>query len=355
MLLTNSYPGVQKRLLRNLPGLLCGMLVAFALPLAAENHPEPYFLRCIQSMLLATPSANDTVVPIRRSKQTRTVAKPAEETSGGKESSKGETPPPAIAKPETPENDMKPEDRIEVILTFDDGPHVQPLNRGKNHTEQVVRGLKNNILQEEIKAVFFVQTHAPGRGGTPTGMNVISVLAKEGHVVGIHTGSRVDHASHRQRVTARPYDADGNRVIDAADGLNGLESDLIRAKAKIHGLTGSVPLYVRPTYGERNSRVTDTYERQGLQMILWDIDSGDNLGSSSVDIVNQNIDEGMRRCVAAGKGQVVVLFHDINSRTTDNLEEYLGNICISAKRLGKTVVFPTSAARIIEILNAKRY
>jgi len=245
------------------------------------------------------------------------------------------------------------DDVIEVIVSFDDGPHADPPIYGKNYTQKVSQTLKSNIVKKDIKAVFFVQTHAPGRGATPTGSSMIAMLAKEGHVIGIHTGSTADHASHCARAAARRYDANRNGVLDAADGANGLESDMVRARARIQWLAGSQACYVRPTYGERNAAVSAVYRRQRLKMILWDIDSGDNAGSPSVDDINMNIHEGMRRCIAAGKRQVVVLFHDINSTTASNLEEYLGNICIAARKLGKTVVFPSTAERVRQILDAR--
>jgi peptidoglycan/xylan/chitin deacetylase (PgdA/CDA1 family) len=262
---------------------------------------------------------------------------------------------PAPQTSETATDTVPVKDTIEIVLTFDDGPHVEELGRGKNHTERVIRTLEDNIIQKGIRAVFFVQTHAPGRGGTQIGRDIIASVAKQGHVIGIHTGSTRDHASHRSRARARPYDADENGVLDRADGDNGLESDMIRAKKRIQTLAGSFPLYVRPTYGERDETVEATYRRQNLKMILWDIDSGDNTGSPGVDVVNQNIHEGMQRCIAAGKTQLVILFHDINSQTAQNLEEYLGNICIAARNLGKTVIFATSAEQIVHILNVKTY
>jgi peptidoglycan/xylan/chitin deacetylase (PgdA/CDA1 family) len=244
-------------------------------------------------------------------------------------------------------------DIIEVVLSFDDGPHVKPLGRGTNYTEKVFRTLKDNLLLKDIKAVFFVQTHAPGRGAAPTGQKLFSILAGEGHVIGIHTGSTADHASHCVRAVAPRYDANGNGVLDYADGANGLESDMIRAKARILKLTGRVPRYVRPTYGERNRTVQAVYSRQQLKMVLWDVVSGDSRGSPSVDEVNDNIRKGMCRCIAQGKTQVVILFHDINSRTAANLEEYIATICISARDLGKTVLFPTSGERVRQILDAR--
>ena len=246
-------------------------------------------------------------------------------------------------------------DVIEVVLSFDDGPHVETLDSGRNHTQKVFETLRNNLLQKNIKAVFFVQTHAPGRGETQIGQDIIGTLGREGHVLGIHSGSSADHASHRIRSSALPYDANQNGLLDIGDGLNGLESDLIRARERIRKLTGSVPLYVRPTYGEKSRRATAVYRRQRLKMIMWDIDSGDNTGSPSVDEVNRNIQEGIRRCVAAGKKQLVVLFHDINYQTAANLEEYIATICVSARRLKKTVVFPSSAESVVQILNAKTF
>ncbi len=261
------------------------------------------------------------------------------------------------AKPEpiTPQSNATPdeEDRVEVVLTFDDGPHAGDLVRGKNYTDSVFRTLKDNLLQKDIKAAFFVQTHAPARGATQTGQYLIARLAREGHVIGIHTGSTADHANHCTRAAASPYDVNRNGYLETGDGANALESDMIRAKARIQRLTGSVPLYVRPTYGERNRTVKAVYEQQNLKMILWDIVSGDSTGSPSVDDVNRNIDEGMEQCIAAGKEQIVILFHDINSKTALNLEEYLGNICISARKFRKTVIFPTTTERVLQILNAR--
>jgi len=280
-----------------------------------------------------------------------TVASPSSEKGKpGGTALTGGAPPKSAAVPGAP---AVKKDVVEIVLTFDDGPHAGAFAYGKNHTQRVFRTLENNILQKNIKAVFFVQTHAPARGGAPIGRHVMAMLARGGHVLGIHTGSTADHASHLTRAAAAPYDVNGNRVLDAGDGANGLESDMIRAKARIRELTGSVPLYVRPTYGERNGTVKAVYRRQNLKMILWDIVSGDSAGRPSVDAVNLNIDRGMQRCIAAGKRQIVILFHDIKLTTAFNSEEYLGNICISARKLGKTVVFPTTTERVIQILNAR--
>ena len=339
-LVRTSLPPPVPRFPVGVAAFLCGMLIVCgpAVKAAGElpgNHPRDSALRF---------SASKKLPPVQ-SPSGGTAKSPA--TSLSRDATSPSETSPSAAATETKE------DVIEVVLTFDDGPHARQPTYGKNYTQEVVRTLKDNLLQKNIKAGFFVQTHAPGRGATPIGQAVIVLLARQRHVIGIHTGSTADHASHFARVAAAAYDANRNGVVDAADGANGLESDMIRAKARIRRLAGSDCLYVRPTYGQRNVATRAVYRRQGLKMILWDIDSKDNTGSPSVDDVNRNIQEGMRTCLAAGKNQIVILFHDINSRTALNLEEYLANICIAARELGKTVVFPTTTARVIEILNAR--
>ena len=81
----------------------------------------------------------------------------------------------------------------------------------------------------------------PSRPTSPTdsagaGEDVTKLSAEMGHVIGIHTGSDEDHAPHTNRAAAPAYDVDGDTK---ADGTNGLESDLIRAKARIKKVIGA--------------------------------------------------------------------------------------------------------------------
>lgn len=52
-------------------------------------------------------------------------------------------------------------------------------------------------------------------------------------------------------------------------------SDMLRAQAAIKKVTGKTPLFIRPPYGESDSRVHILSRSVGLQPILWSIVSGD--------------------------------------------------------------------------------
>jgi YD repeat-containing protein len=136
---------------------------------------------------------------------------------------------------------------IDIILTFDDGPTSASSN---NNTLDVLNSLLFNSVQNNIKATFFVQTHAPNRGSKPGGVANMQLALSQGHRIEIHTGSTDDHVSHITREIAIPYDVTGDGI---PDGVNGLESDLIRAKIKIASLVGGrLATLVRPPRGRFN-------------------------------------------------------------------------------------------------------
>ena len=65
----------------------------------------------------------------------------------------------------------------------------------------------------------------------------MELALSKAHDLGIHTGDTIlegtpDHTLHTVRVIDNAYDANGDGSID---GENGLESDLIQAKARIDG------------------------------------------------------------------------------------------------------------------------
>ena len=227
---------------------------------------------------------------------------------------------------------------VEIILTFDDGPHAQFTGTGRNYTENILNTLERNSLCNNIKAVFFVQTHAASRGGNAIGQKLIAMTAGKGHIVGIHTGSNQDHARHVTRSALPAYE-----INNKLQGRNALESDMIRAKQRIAALTGKVPVFVRPTYGAFNRTVLNTYATQGLNMIMWDIPSEDNIRShESIERIEQHIRESVRREIRSGNRRIVFLFHDINRRTQRELMRYLYCITDTVMELGLRPRFPTT-------------
>jgi len=236
---------------------------------------------------------------------------------------------------------------VRVILSFDDGPHHVPPGTGENYTENILRTLETNSVQDGMKAVFFVQTHVAIRGGSDVGQRLITRAAAAGHVVGVHTGSTRDHVDHRLRAVTPAYDWNRDRVLDARDGANGLESDLLRAKARIKTLAGKEPVLVRPTYGATDRRVRAVYRTLGLQMVFWNVDSRDALDRSlGPTVIAANVRRQVREQVRAGRGLIIVLFHDINSTTQAHLDDYLIAIYEAAEAEGKVAMFPTSRSEL---------
>jgi peptidoglycan/xylan/chitin deacetylase (PgdA/CDA1 family) len=269
---------------------------------------------------------------------------------------------------------------VEVMLTFDDGPHAAPPDGGSNRTQKVLNTLANytrNGKSQSVKVTFFVQTHARDgegqyyRGMHPNGREMLKRIDAAGHEIGIHTGSEQDHAFHWQRATlanntteTEPYDinepeywpADGN-----PDGRNALASDLIRAKAFLEWLpdTDITPNWVRPPGGETwwdsdpepsPNIVKETYGYYAdpqVEPILylgpkkfggayetgsnWHVDSGDSAEGATLQQVIENLGKRIPKKLL-NHTKVVILFHDINEVTSEgsppntNLKQYLDTI-----------------------------
>ncbi len=50
---------------------------------------------------------------------------------------------------------------VEIVLTFDDGPHAAELSA--NRTKKVMDVLRLNRTSPNMKAIFFIQTHSRGK------------------------------------------------------------------------------------------------------------------------------------------------------------------------------------------------
>ena len=219
-----------------------------------------------------------------------------------------------------------------------------PLGTGENYTENVLRTLEANSVQDRIKALFFVQTHVSYRGESDVGRRLLARMGATGHLVGVHTGSTRDHVDHRRRVLAPPYDRNRDGLLDERDGANGLESDLLRAKARIRTLTGEDPTLVRPTYGATNSKVRAVYCRLGLRILLWHVDSRDALDHHrGARVIAANVRRQLREQIRARRRVIIVLFHDINVATQAHLDDYLIAIYEAAEAEGKVATFPTTS------------
>lgn len=215
---------------------------------------------------------------------------------------------------------------IRFLLTFDDGPAIT------GSTAAVLEQLKDNPLQPNIKAIFFVQTRSPQNGGTPEGWRMMEREHHEDHVLALHSGSGRGHVNH---TVLRPD--------ELQQSLEDGTADLIR-------ITGQQPLFVRPTFWRYNAETLARYESNGLHMMLSDVkayDGGSGLfhfssmfasqrrGNmlSELQRVRARIDRG-EMPIVNGIIPVVVTFHDTNGHTAGHLGEYLRILVEEAHRAG---------------------
>jgi peptidoglycan/xylan/chitin deacetylase (PgdA/CDA1 family) len=237
---------------------------------------------------------------------------------------------------------------IPIVLTFDDGPHAAAGEGATNYTIDVATALKNR----NIVGAFFIQTNVSYRCGCKAGKEVVRKVSEMGHVIAIHTGSDTDHTPHTTRAKEPAYDVDGDKK---PDGMNALESDLIRAKAQIKSILGDAPGFVRAVELARNEAVNKTYGRVGLKHIGVNVDSKDNDKSKpTAAVVKETLTRGKHSVEDAilneGASHLIVLFHEANQgRTASAIGDYINTIIANVKAAGREPEFTTSKKAVLDI------
>lgn len=216
------------------------------------------------------------------------------------------------AEPDVPANPALPP--VRFLLTFDDGPsgHTED-----NSTAEILDALRDNPVQPGIKALFFVQPRASFAGGTAVGHSLLLRTEREGHLLGLHSGSVEGHVNH---CTMSDMD---------------LRASLAAGDAAIADIAGAAPRLVRPPYWDYNAYTLAVYADTGLSMLLTDISANDGktrgfIASPSrrshiregLDQVRGYLEQGAIPRVA-GVVPVVVTFHDTNGYTARHMAEYL--------------------------------
>jgi peptidoglycan/xylan/chitin deacetylase (PgdA/CDA1 family) len=202
-------------------------------------------------------------------------------------------------------------------LTFDDGPHAAALGGGKNLTENVL----DTLHERGIKAGFFVQTGVSFRMASAVGRALVARMQAEGHKIGIHTGGSADHELHTR-----------------AEAAGRLEAELTGGKAAIKKQTGTEPTLVRPPTGALNKAVEATYARVGLTNLLWDVDVDQGRNLSLADL-RARVEAGVGAVHGRGwktttpSPTIVVLLHDIQKGTSDNLGAIIDHIKATVTKL----------------------
>lgn len=170
-----------------------------------------------------------------------------------------------------------------VALTFDDGPHPK-------YTEEIAALLR----KYGIRAGFFElgqNLGAIGASGSVTLLKNAAItkrLLDAGHTIANHTYSHRVLSSLSESVRAKEIEST-NEILEK--------------------ITGSKPLLFRPPYGARNQEVFKQITGEGMQDVLWTIDSedwADPIPESIAMRVLHQVNE-------SHKG--VMLFHDIHKQS----------------------------------------
>jgi peptidoglycan/xylan/chitin deacetylase (PgdA/CDA1 family) len=202
---------------------------------------------------------------------------------------------------------------VRFLLTFDDGPAAAASD---NPTVHILEVLARNPHQDNVKAVFFVQTRAWHGGGTQVGRGLIKREFDAGHVVALHSATPF-HSNHLFMSAAALAENMANGVADLVE------------------VTGVAPRLVRPTFWAYNAGTLAVYHQHGMQMMLTDLSANDgkiygvnfswhkrsNLLKQLAATREQWAAGAMP--VSDGVTPVVVTFHDVNTYTARHIEEYM--------------------------------
>jgi len=208
---------------------------------------------------------------------------------------------------------------IRFLLSFDDGPAPS--------TAKVLDALAANPVQPGVKAIFFVQTRVAGIEG----QEMMRRTHAEGHLLAVHTGTAQGHVSHM------------------ALSREELEESLRHAQADIAAIAGAAPRFVRPPFWFYDDDALASYSRVDLAMLLTDVNAldGQVLGINLVPARRMIVRAQLARIKQAwqqgslpvldGATPIIATFHDVNTRTADNLSEYLQLLVEESRALGLTL------------------
>jgi peptidoglycan/xylan/chitin deacetylase (PgdA/CDA1 family) len=258
------------------------------------------------------------------------------------------------------------------FLTFDDGPDKKSLQTGKNTTSKVLDTLKTS-RSGPIKAGFFIQT-GPEHGASSVGRELVRRMYREGHIVGVHSGGNKDHEPHIDAAndgrlegelqSAKEYASrrleEVNSEKDAPDSVfvefDGSHSEAPTKLVERQPRASSSPKLVRPPYGvpfiktmgtkkrkrtftkSDEEKVSKIYANVGLTNVMWDID-GDGGGNLSLSTLLERLSRELSRLQRSGwkckdpSMHIVVLYHDIQPGTSDNLLAIIEHIKVTTEKI----------------------
>lgn len=175
--------------------------------------------------------------------------------------------------------------RMEIALTFDDGPHPAFTPR-----------LLDRLKQLDVRATFFVVGQKVDM--SPESAALLRRMIKEGHDVANHT-------YHHFNLKLVPQELVESEIR--------LDNDAIRRAC------GLEPIFFRPSGGQYNSAVIQAAKRLHMIMVLWTDDPADYSQRFSSGV----IEDRLLNHVRAG---AIILLHDGIQQTYDMLPDFVARM-----------------------------
>nr|WP_315598684.1 polysaccharide deacetylase family protein [uncultured Cupriavidus sp.] len=219
---------------------------------------------------------------------------------------------------------------VRFLLTFDDGPDSGPYGG----TPEILRQLADNPIAPGIKAIFFVQTEHPRRGGGPEGRAQMHDTCAQGQLMAVHSGVVEGHVSHTKL---------------APDVL---AASLRRGEADIVAQCGRVAKIVRPPNWAFSAETETIYRQVGLGMLMADANARDgkfygwHFSLRRRPHMRHELERVGQAMVAQrlqpvdGVTPVIVAFHDPNGFTASHMTDYLQILVDTARDNGLPLANP---------------
>ncbi len=216
-----------------------------------------------------------------------------------------------------------PGDRThQILLTFDDGPHV-------TRTPQVL-----NVLREhDVRALFFVSGSSALKSSHDKVRVILERMKREGHLIGYHAFEHWPHGSMMSHEANYIYRYNSGVVKNedempkVSDTYNykRISNDYI-LRNLFRGLNETfLNEYVGPFFrlpygdGADNSAIKESIEQRGFRSILWDMDSLDYMSQQYT--FSERVVKVQQSLCRNGGG--IILMHDIQPHTPKELREWI--------------------------------
>jgi peptidoglycan/xylan/chitin deacetylase (PgdA/CDA1 family) len=168
-----------------------------------------------------------------------------------------------------------------VALTFDDGPYT--------NNKKLVDMLNSN----GAKGTFFFNGNNYGCIYDSANAQRVKYAYDKGHQIASHTW--------------------GHAHLKTLSG-SALKSEFNKTNTALKKITGAVPAFMRPPYGEYDNEVLEVADSFGQSVVIWDFDSGDSAGKSASQSKTD-----YKNLIAKKPNNVLTLNHETYATTVNDV------------------------------------